>query len=244
MKRQDVNKTEKGLWISIGAPIVTELASKFGFDWLLFDLEHGCLTEAGLLANLQVTKGTQAKLIVRVPCLDKHLISRVLDWGADGIMLPMVSSGKDVDRCLEAMNYAPKGSRGYSSSSRSFGYGLSKGNGTGDKNDPLLIVQIENIEGVDNIESIAGKTGVDVIFVGPSDLRHNLLAHGDTTDLDFDSAIRKVAEACNSHGKTSGILVHDLSDLGGFQELGFRYFGIGSDLGILRKGFQGLLGVK
>ena len=233
-------KSKRGLWISIGSPIVSELASKSGFDWLLFDLEHGCLTEAKLLENLQAAKGGSSHLIVRVPRIDKHLVSRVLDWGADGIMVPMVSSAEDVRKCLAAMHYAPQGSRGYSSSSRSFGYGLAKGKVT-DLQRPLLIVQIENIEGVENIGAIAGEDGVDVVFVGPSDLKHNLEAFKNETDLDFDGAIRKVANTCNSFGKTSGILVHNPLDVPYFKGLGYSYFGIGSDLGVLRNGFKTLL---
>src|SRR5690606_28662029 len=154
MNKELPTKVKKGLWISVGSTIISELTSESGFDWLLFDLEHGCLTGAKLLENLQAAKGTHTHLIVRIPCMDKHLISRVLDWGADGIMLPMVSSASAADECLAAMHYAPHGSRGYSSSSRSFCYGLIKEKAD-ETRKPLLIVQVENIKGIENITSIA-----------------------------------------------------------------------------------------
>src|SRR3569832_660541 len=84
-----------GTWMSIGSPIIAELAAQCGFDWLLFDLEHGCGTEAAIMPMLQAIRGTSTTAIVRVGAPHSDLIARVLDWGAHGIMVPHVNTTKD-----------------------------------------------------------------------------------------------------------------------------------------------------
>lgn len=231
------NNIEKGLWISVGSPIIAELASISGFDWLLFDLEHGSLTESKLQDNLLAAKRDNIKLIVRVPEVDKNLISRALDWGASGIMLPMVSTKKDAEKCVDAMYYAPLGSRGYTSSCRAYNYGLNKD----EKLKPIFIAQIENIEGVENVESILEIKEVDMLFVGPSDLKKNLEAYAEKTTLKFENAIKLVAKATQEHNRQVGILVQNHNDIPKLVELGYTFLGMSSDIKVLGNGFKNIL---
>jgi len=231
------NIIEKGLWISIGSPIIAELASISGFDWLLFDLEHGSLTESKLQENLLAAKRKGIKLIVRVPEVNKNLISRALDWGASGIMLPMVSCKADAEKCVDAMYYAPLGSRGYTSSCRSFDYGLNKD----EKPKPIFIAQIENIKGVENVESILEVKEIDMLFVGPSDLNKNLEAYADKTTIKFENAIKLVVKATKKHHKQAGILIQNNNDIPELIELGYSFLGMTSDIKILSKGFKNIL---
>ena len=234
IKNTESNKIEKGMWFSIGSPVITELASKFKFDWLLFDLEHGCLSEANLLQNLQAVGRTDIKLIVRVPELNASLIARVLDWGASGIMLPHVNTVEDAKECLKAMYYPPVGNRGYSSSSRSFKYGIQNAN----PKSPLFFAQIETIEGVENVDSIASLDGVDVLFVGPSDLKLNIKAKLNKSDIkdEYYNMLEKVGLAVKNNCKQGGILMKDMSEEKELTDLGFTVMSIASDLGILRDG--------
>src|SRR5262245_8233294 len=117
-------KLHVGTWLSIGSPVIAELAAESGFDWLLFDLEHGCAPEAWLFAQLQALRGTNVAAIVRVGALHADLIGRVLDWGADGIMVPRISSVADAEACVQAANYPPRGRRGFSRTVRATNYGL------------------------------------------------------------------------------------------------------------------------
>src|SRR5690606_38532717 len=107
-----------------GHPVLTELASSYNFDWLLFDLEHGFLTINDILGNLQAVKNPDIKSIVRVGGLDPIQIAKVLDLGAKGVMVPHVSNAKTARECVNAMCYPPMGHRGFSSSVRAFNYGL------------------------------------------------------------------------------------------------------------------------
>lgn len=243
MPFQKTNKNTRqldiGTWLASGSPVIAELASECGFDWLLLDLEHGCLSEAGILPSLMAVKGSAAKPIVRVGKTDPVLIARVLDWGAAGIMLPHVSTPGQAEKCLEAMYYPPAGNRGYTSSARAFGYGIRPPDNVAAHPHPLFLAQIEDYEGVQNAEAIAAIPGVDVLFVGPSDLKLNLAAHG--AHPDFADALSKVSSAAALHGKQAGILVRDPSEIPGLRSGGYSCLALGSDLGVIRKGFKDML---
>lgn len=226
----------RGTWIASGSPVVAELAAESGFDWLLLDLEHGCLTESGVLHSLMAVKGTAAKPIIRVGKTDPVLIARLLDWGAAGIMLPHVSTPFQAQQCLEAMYYPPEGHRGYTSSARAFGYGIRPPDNVSAYPRPLLLAQIEDYEGVQQAEAIAAVPGVDVLFVGPSDLKLNLSAYA--APIHFGDALSKVSSAAALHQKQAGILVRDPADIPGLRNIGYSCLALGSDLGVLRKGFK------
>lgn len=168
MKQNIENKARilgKGTWISLGSPIVTEVISMMQFDWLLFDLEHGFMQEHDILPNLMAVKSSGTKVIVRVSEFRSGLIARLLDWGVAGIMMPHVSSSEEAARVVGAMRYPPFGKRGFSSSSRSFGYGENAPRNITEWEPPLFIAQIENYEGVQNANSIAATEGVDMLLL-------------------------------------------------------------------------------
>lgn len=229
-------KPHLGTWLSIGSPVIAELAAQCGFDWLLFDLEHGCASESELLAQLQAIRGTNVTAIVRVGAPHADWIARVLDWGADGIMVPHVSSAAEAEACVKAMRYPPRGLRGVSRSVRAHGYGLR----AFEADEPILIAQIETVEAVERAAEIARVDGVDVLFVGPADLRFDLAARPAKATRDYDTCLREVAAA----GKPCGILLRDRTEAEKLRKLGFTHIAFDSDLGILRAGFQNITSYK
>lgn len=230
-----------GTWLSSGSPVVAELASEFRFDWLLFDLEHGCMPESSLFENLQAIRKKDIHLIVRIPDINPALIGRVLDWGATGIMLPHVDDPAQALTCIDAMRYPPSGHRGYSSSARAYAYGLNKPEDLQKVPFPLFIAQIENDEGVKNAAAIAGIEGVDVLFVGPSDLKLNLSTRPDKQSGDYHEALKKVIQAAETHEKQAGILISDMGETESMYRLGFSCLAIASDIGILREGYKSIV---
>lgn len=228
-----------GAWLSIGTPFIAELAAQSGFDWLLLDLEHGCSTEAAILPQLQAMRGTDARGIVRVGAPYPDLIARVLDWGAHGLMIPHVNTVAEAEDIVKATRYSPQGSRGFSRTVRANDYGLRP---IGDVAAPLVMAQIETIEGVKHAPEIAGVEGIDVLFIGPSDLRHDLEHRADIALGDFDHCASHVIEAANAAGKDTGILVRDFNDVTKYRDLGFKYIAVDSDLAILRKSYLKTLG--
>lgn len=226
-----------GTWISSGAPVVTEIAADAGFDWLLLDLEHGNGTEADIPNQLRACRGSSAKPVVRVGSPDAALIGRVLDWGAAGIMVPHVDSPHEAAACVDAMRYPPKGHRGVSRSVRAYGYGQKPFPSDSEKTN-IFLAQIETFEAVQQAEEIATVDGVDVLFVGPSDLQFNLSTRPSPAPLNYLECIQHVAAAARSAGKSSGILVRDVNDIDSLREMGFQWLAIDSDLGLLRTGYQ------
>ncbi len=230
-----------GTWLSIGSPVIAELAGECGLDWVLIDLEHGSASEAAVPDQLRALRGTKTQGIVRVGALDPALIGRVLDWGADGIMLPHVRSAEEAAACVAAMRYPPAGTRGVSRTVRAFRYGLEEFPGT---KEPVLLAQIEDPPGVENAEAIAQVDGVSALFVGPADLRFALAQRSEQDGPSYSKSLAQVIAAARCAGKTAGILVRDLDSIPEHLELGFTVLAAQSDLGILRAQYQGLVSSK
>lgn len=229
-----------GTWLTAGNPALAELASMYNFNWFLFDLEHGFLTIHDLLGNLQAIKNGTSKSIVRVGGVDPIQIAKVLDLGANGIMVPHVSNAVLAKTCVSAMLYPPKGHRGVSSSVRAFNYGLNVPSDI-HANKPLLFVQIEDVEGIKNADEIAAVEGVDVLFVGPADLKLSLKYQEGEDEISYEQALQKVIDAVKKNGKLAGILVRNFEDTPHLIEIGFTYVALSSDTAILKSGYQNII---
>lgn len=224
-----------GTFISSGSATVAELASLCGLDWLLLDMEHGALTEAGLLDCLRATSGRDVVSVVRVPTHEAGLISRVLDRGAHALMAPHVESAEQAGALVRAMSYAPAGDRGYSRTVRAYGYGLVAPESV---ERPLLFAQIESVAGVEHVEAIAKVPGVNVLFVGPADLKLSLAAH--KSPITYDEALLRVIAAAKSAGIHAGILARERADVPKLLAMGFTKIAVDSDLALLRAGFTSI----
>jgi len=235
------NAFSLGTWISSGSPVVAELASQYPFDWILIDFEHGAASDASIPEMLRGASPGQPAVIVRVPELQPSLIARALDWGADGIMLPHVRSAQEARQCVQAMHYPPHGYRGYSSSVRAYGYGTAAPADPA-KVQPLLFAQIEDLAGVNDSEAIAAIAGVDVLFVGPADLKLALANETMPEKPTFDDAVRTVAAAAAMHGKRAGILLRDHTQVQPMHSLGYSCIAVDSDIALLRQGYEQLIG--
>lgn len=225
-----------GTWLSLGSPVIAELAGLCGFDWLLIDLEHGCVGEASLFQTLQALRGSRSAVIVRVGAPHPDLIQRVLDWGADGIMVPHVDTAEIARAVVRAVRFPPCGTRGYSRSVRACGYGLELPDAAVQ---PLVLAQIESGEAVANVREIAAVDGVDVLFVGPADLAFDLKASGSA--LAYDACLAAVAAAATSSGRQAGILCRNEADAAPLRELGYTVQAIDSDTAILRQRYKDLV---
>lgn len=230
-----------GSWLSIGSPVIAEIAAHSGFGWLLFDLEHGNESEAALPAQLRAISATACKPIVRVGAPYPDLVARVLDWGAAGIMAPRINTAAEAEALVHASYYAPRGSRGFSRSARAYRYGFQPPASPDEIVPPIIMAQIETIEGVRNVSEIASVKGIDVLFVGPADLQFDLQARPEIALHNYAESLVVVNEAARLHGKSTGILIRDPSQLQHHLDLGFTHIAIDSDLAILRKGYQQIL---
>ena len=224
-----------GTWLSLGSTTVAELAADSGFDWLLFDLEHGSATDAAIPDQLRATRSSPAQTIVRVGAPHHDLIGRVLDWGAAGIMVPRVCSVDDAERIIKAAHYAPRGQRGVARTVRAVGYGL-RPNDEKQMPRPIIIAQIETVEAVDQAAKIASVDGIDVLFIGPADLGYDLLAQKSTRN--YAECVAHVAHAAREAGKECGVLLRRTEDVAAMRELGLTWIAVDSDIGLIREGYK------
>ena len=231
-----------GTWLTAGSPVLVELASLYNFDWFLFDMEHGFLTISDLLPNLQAIKNQHTSAVVRIGGVDPIQISKVLDLGAAGVMVPHVSNAAEARKCVNAAAYPPIGHRGFSSSVRAFDFGLNVPKNLNEKKS-LLFVQIEDLEGVENVDEIAAVEGVDVLFVGPADLKLSLSYQETANPVTYNDALGRVIAAVSRHKKQAGILVRDYNDIEELITMGFSYVALSSDTAILKSGYQNLTSI-
>ena len=229
-------KFHLGTWLSIGSPVIAELAGLCGFDWLLLDLEHGCGGEASLFQNLQALRGSCSAVIVRVGAPHPDLIQRVLDWGADGVMIPHVDTAEIARECVRCVRFPPQGRRGYSRSVRTCGYGLNVPDAPAQ---PLVLAQIESEEAVANARAIAEIDGVDVLFVGPADLAFDLKASD--SKRTYDSCLADIAAAARATGRQAGILCRNEKEIESLSAQGFTFQAVDSDVAVLRQRYLDLV---
>ena len=182
-------KASIGSWITLSHPSIAEIMSDSGFDWLCIDLEHSVIDfeKAQILITVIQAKGLKA--FVRVGDNDSSIIKRVLDAGADGIIVPMVNSVEEAKKAINSIKYPPLGTRGVGLS-RAQGYGFNFDNYR-DKTakEIKIIVQIEHIEAINNLEEILSLEHLDGTFIGPYDLSGSMDKTGKLNDSKVIAAI-------------------------------------------------------
>jgi len=231
-RRVLAGETTIGAFVQLGNPIAAEVLARAGFDWLVVDLEHGHGGEAELLPQLLAIQTTPASALVRVQSAERLRIGRALDLGADGLMIPRVETAAEVREALTWMRFPPHGIRGVALTARGDGYVTLGHHEIASVNERVLgIFQVESPAAVDNAEAIAAIDGVDCLFVGPADLSHAMGMPGRIDEPDFLAALDRVIAACRRHGKAAGILLRGPDVLPQALEQGFRFVGIGSDVG-------------
>jgi 2-keto-3-deoxy-L-rhamnonate aldolase RhmA len=231
-----------GTFCGLGSPLATEIVARAGFDWLIIDLEHGAGTESELLANLHAMGASGASAIVRPQSGERLRIGRALDLGAHGIMVPRVDLPEQAREAVAFMRYAPDGTRGLALSTRGAGLGELGHTEIQDINRRILgVIQVESPSAVQHAPETAAIDGVDVLFVGPTDLSHSLGVPGRFDDPVYLAALERVASAAEAAGKAAGILLRDAAALPRHRDLGFRFIGLGSDIAFVTDGARAVL---
>src|SRR5437879_293002 len=163
-----------GTFLGLGSGLAAEACALAGLDWLLVDLEHGGGSESTLVPQLLAADAHGIPMLVRVESDDRIRAGRVLDLGASGIMFPRLESAEQVDSALRHLRYPPLGDRGVATYNRSCGFGLHPENLDSANETVVGVIQIENRTAVEQVKDITAVPGVDVLFVGPRDLSHDL----------------------------------------------------------------------
>jgi 4-hydroxy-2-oxoheptanedioate aldolase len=212
-----------------------------GYEWAVIDLEHGAGDERDALAQMQALATRRCITIVRVESTARQRVHRVLDFGAHGIMFPRIDTPEEAKAAVAAMRYPPAGVRGVAFANRACGYGSNSRPYMEGSQALLTIVQIESPAAVANSEAIADVEGVDVLFIGPSDLSHSMGILGNFEHPDFVSAARRTTQAVLSRGKHCGILLPNPRDIRRYFDMGFRFIAAGSDAVLLNNAATSLV---
>lgn len=163
-----------GAWISLTDPAVAAIMANAGFDWVYIDAEHNPFNPETLRNILLILRDRGTVSIVRVRAVDEAIVKQALDFGAEGILFPMIRTAADAQRAVATCRYPPAGARGYNPREPSnFGKDLESYLATA--NDRILaILQVELAEAVANLDEILRVPGVDGLMIGPMDLSYSL----------------------------------------------------------------------
>jgi len=229
-----------GLWSSLASSIAAELVADAGFDWILFDSEHSPNEVPGLLAQLQAAARGTASAIVRPAWNDAVLIKRVLDIGAQSILVPYVQNAEEARRAVAAVRYPPAGIRGVAAAARASRYGRVTDYLKKADSEICLLVQVETRSALDELDAIAAVDGVDGVFIGPSDLSASFGHIGNPQHEKVQAALRRSAERLKAVGKPAGILTLNEEEARRYIGWGYTFVAVGSDIGLLGRGADAL----
>jgi 2-dehydro-3-deoxyglucarate aldolase len=240
--RQDLiaGKQLIGCWSSLASPITAEILGLAGFDWLLLDGEHAPNDVSSFIPQLMALKDSASAPVVRPQWNDTVEIKRLLDAGFYNFMIPFVQSAEEAQRAVAATRYPPEGVRGVSVAQRSNHYNTVKDYLKIINDNITVMVQIENQTGVDAIDDICAVSGVDGIFIGPSDLAAAYGHLGNAAHPDVQSAMQTVFDRARAHVKPVGILAPVEADARRYLAMGASFVAVGSDLGVFRGATQAL----
>jgi 2-keto-3-deoxy-L-rhamnonate aldolase RhmA len=231
-----------GGFANLGSALTAELLGRAGYDWVILDLEHGLLSETTLLSSLHAVEANGATPVVRVEEGTRLRIGRVLDLGARALMVPRVDSAEDAARVVGYTRYPPTGARGVALPTRFGGYGTLSHADVGQAHEDIcLMIQVESEQAVDAAPETAAIDGVDVLFVGPTDLSHSLGIPGDIGHPRYRNAIERIGRAAADHGKQAGVLVWSLDDMPAYVDAGYRVIAAGSDGGFVATSARALV---
>jgi 4-hydroxy-2-oxoheptanedioate aldolase len=224
-----------GLWLSSPDPAGAETLAGLKFDYINIDLQHGLIDYSQAVLLLQALQSSAATLTVRVPWNEPGIIGKVLDAGAQGVIIPMVNNVAEAEAAVSACRYAPRGSRSFGPvrAARTLGRDYAT-----EANDKLLCIpMIETVEALSNLDAILDVEGIDAVYVGPADLSISLgLPPGsDNPDDSFQDALASVVDGCTQRGIIAGI--HSVPEWAPTRlEQGFRMVTVTSDMQAMGEG--------
>lgn len=216
-------------------------AATLGFHFLWCEMEHSSLSLESLRTMVLATRGLPAPVFARVPWPEVWLAKRVLDQGVQGVIFPFVSDVERAQKAVHGCHYPPFGRRGSGA-----GLAVATWPAPGSYYDSadanvLVVCVIEEAEAVERIEEIAAMPGIDVIFIGVSDLSFSLGLRGRQDEPLLEEAITKIVAAAQRNGKWLGRPAGSAEDVRRFQQQGFQLFQSVTELGLMKLGAKALL---
>jgi 2-dehydro-3-deoxyglucarate aldolase len=229
-----LNKREMtiGSWLSFAYSPLCEMMAKAGFDWLVIDMEHTPIDYSQAEQLIQIIDLAGCVPLVRVGANDPLIIKRVMEMGAYGILVPQVTTAEEAKQAVESVYYPPLGTRG-AGLYRAQDYGL----GFHDylewaQTNSIVIVQIEHVDGVQNLEEILAIEGVDGFIVGPYDLSASVGQAGNFEHPAVAEALQEIQKIAQSSRKVGGyhIVQSNHAELEERIQQGYTFIAYGDDM--------------
>jgi 4-hydroxy-2-oxoheptanedioate aldolase len=226
-----------GCWTMLGHPQVVEILSLAGFDYLVLDQEHGLGDATTLAAQLHAMSATPTVGVVRVPWNDHVYLKRVLDVGAEAVLIPSIDTADEARAAVSACLYPPRGRRGTASSSvRASSYGMAPDYVATCADNLLIACQIESARAVENIDAILAVPGIDLMFIGPFDLSATVGQMGNLEHPEVARLITRAEERIRAAGRPMGTVPHPGRTWADMFDRGYQFVNAGSDISRLRDG--------
>lgn len=212
-----------------------------GFDFLWIEMEHSPVTLETLRAMVLATRGLPAVPFARVPVNALWTAKRVLDMGVLGVAFPFTSTPELAAQAVAACRYPPVGRRGSGAGLATFRWPAPEGYHDFADRAVLTIAIIEETAALEHVDAIAATPGLDVVFVGPSDLSFSLGHRGDMEHSAVREAMAKIREATRRHGKVLGRYATRPEQIARALDEGYRFIQTGTELDLLAAGARQLL---
>lgn len=222
------------------SPQAIALCASQGWDYIILDTEHNDYDLETLGSFSLTAKYEDMALFVRVPDKLYHQMAQMLDIGAEGLVLPQVKTQEETKNIIQATKYNPIGKRGVSiSDTVTLFRNYNQVEYTKWANQEIMIiVQIESVEGVNNVEKIVSSKGVDAVMIGPADLTQDMGIPGQIHHPKVEEAFREIIVQCNKYGVAPGIHLSEIEDVGKWISEGMRFITYSYDIKFLKEAFQ------
>jgi len=218
-----------GVFVPLWSPTIIEIIGHIGFDFVILDAEHGPMGVESCEHMVRAADTVNITPIIRVAMNIQQNILRYLDIGALGVQMPMINSKEDAENVVRAVKYPPEGRRGLAGV-RAANYGLtgSLGDYVKEANrETMVIVHVETMQAVENLKETLTVPGIDVIFIGPTDLSSAMGYPGQIKHPEVQQLIDKLVKQIRAAGKAAGTIAYDLDTLRRCKEQGFQYIAYG-----------------
>lgn len=226
-----------GAWTSLAHPSITEIFTASGIDFVGIDMEHSTISQEQAQRIIAAAHAGGVACLPRVASHNGEQIKRLLDSGADGVIVPMVSTRAEVERIVEWCKYPPVGKRSYGiARAQAYGFEFEKYAATWNRSS-IIIIQIESIKGVEAVEDLLTNEAIDGAMIGPYDLSGSLGIPGQLSDPRVSEACARVIEACCRLGKACGTQLVEPTDpqVLASLEAGYTLLVLASDVFVLWK---------
>ena len=222
-----------GMWVTLESPTITEMATRMGFDWIVIDAEHGYLDMKNVMEHIRVANLANTPILVLISEIQGGLIKRVMDVGADGIVVPYVRSAAEVAEAVRYAKYPPEGVRGIGAErSTRWGQGISQCVPRANQNS-MVWVMMETVEAGEAIDEILDVPGVDAMFFGLHDYSATSGYPGTADQPLVMKRAQEIQQRVRARRVPSGILASERADIQRRLDEGFRLIGLGFDTMLL-----------